>query len=280
MDDRQSLIMSVELFKTAAEIREYLRDKQVAFIPTMGSLHAGHQSLIGAADGLNMTTVVSIFVNPTQFNVPADFENYPRDLGDDIVKAKGAGCDIVFAPDAEEIYPPGDSTTVVVSGLTESYEGTHRPGHFEGVATVVTKLFLIVQPNVVIFGEKDWQQCLAIRRLIRDLHLPVELKICRTLREEDGLAMSSRNVRLTPKQRQVAPLLYNCMQSAAEAFRNFINTDDIEQQSTRLLQEAGFEVDYFAIVDSDTLGFPSGSESRVITAAKLGDVRLIDNLLI
>jgi pantoate--beta-alanine ligase len=194
--------------------------------------------------------------------------------------AKAAGCDVEFAPSAEEIYPPGDNTRIVVPGITEQFDGKLRLGHFEGVATVVTKLFLIVQPNIAVFGEKDWQQCLVVRRLIQDLHLPIELRICKTLREVDGLAMSSRNVRLTTNQRKIAPVLYNCLQDAANLFKNGKDTNQIKSDARRKLQDEGFEVDYFAIVDSDTLGPPTREESRVIAAASLGAVRLIDNLLI
>lgn len=268
----------VQIYKTVAEIRDALSEKQVAFVPTMGSLHAGHQHLIEAAASLDMITVVSIFVNPTQFNDPDDFENYPRNLGDDVARAECAGCDVIFAPEPKEIYPPGDSTKVVVSGVTEGFEGTHRPGHFDGVATVVTKLFLVVQPNVAVFGEKDWQQCLVVRRLIDDLHLPIELQICKTLREPDGLAMSSRNARLTSEQRKVAPLLYERLCKAAEAARN--GSPEVESENISALAESGFTVDYFEIVDPMTMTPSAGPGSHIVAAASLGDVRLIDNLLV
>jgi len=270
----------VQVFASALELREHLRDKQVVFVPTMGSLHEGHKSLIETAASFNMTTVASIFVNPTQFNDPNDFKNYPRSLEDDIALAGSAGCDVIFAPAREELYPPGDSTKVVVSGVSEGFEGSFRPGHFDGVATVVAKLFLIVQPNIAVFGEKDWQQCLVVKRLIVDLHLPIELRTCKTVREADGLAMSSRNARLSQEQRERAPLLFACLQGAAEAYRTGLDVQTIEGENTRRLEEAGFDVEYFSIVDSQTLGNPGERDQRVIVAARLGEVRLIDNLLV
>ncbi|MEO7453732.1 MAG: pantoate--beta-alanine ligase, partial [Fimbriimonadales bacterium] len=171
------------------ELRAALADKQVAFVPTMGYLHEGHASLIKLAAETGMTAVVSNFVNPTQFDDPKDFVSYPRDLERDSQVAADAGCEVLFVPTVEEIYPPGDMTTISVAGVSEGFEGVHRLGHFDGVATVVAKLFIIVQPSVAFFGEKDWQQCRVVARMAEDLLMPVELRFCPTLRESDGLAM-------------------------------------------------------------------------------------------
>lgn len=266
--------------RTATELREVLREKQVAFVPTMGSLHEGHASLIRMAVETGLTPVVSIFVNPTQFNDPADFEKYPRVLDADASIAKECGCEVVFAPSTAEVYEEGDSTTVRVTGVTEKWEGEHRPGHFEGVATVVAKLFLIVQPNIAIFGEKDWQQCITIARMVRDLHMPIELKLGATVRDSDGLAMSSRNARLSPDARVAAAGLYRSLRYVADGSASDFRK--LERQAKDELLSGGFaSVDYLAVVDENTMEITSSTtNARVIAAASIDGVRLIDNLRI
>jgi pantoate--beta-alanine ligase len=271
----------MKVFSTAAELREALHDREIAFVPTMGYLHDGHASLIRVASTTGMTTVVSIFVNPTQFNDPSDLAKYPRDLDRDVEIAEAAGCAALFVPDVDEIYPPGDSTRVVVAGVTENFEGKFRPGHFDGVATVVAKLFLIVQPNIAFFGEKDWQQCCVVARMIRDLHMPIELAIGPTIREPDGLAMSSRNVRLTSEQRRLAPSLFNSLQRAATAIRRADDPARVEAEEIRVLRGEGFSVDYFCAVDAETLLPRKEVEGvRILAAASLGEIRLIDNIAV
>ncbi|MDQ2986730.1 MAG: pantoate--beta-alanine ligase [Armatimonadota bacterium] len=266
--------------RTISEVREALRDRQVAFVPTMGSLHEGHASLLRTAAETGLTPVVSIFVNPTQFNDPNDFEKYPRDLDADASIAEDCGCEVVFAPSASEVYEEGDSTTVRVTGLTERWEGEHRPGHFDGVATVVAKLFLIVQPNIAIFGEKDWQQCATITRMVQDFHMPIELKFCPTVRESDGLAMSSRNARLSPDARVAAAGLYRSLRLVAEGRPKDFR--EMEAQTKENLLDHGFaSVDYLAVVDENSLELTSSSaNARVIAAAWIDGVRLIDNIAV
>ena len=269
----------MDVVSTVAEVRAALHDKDVALVPTMGFLHEGHASLIRMAAETGMTVAVSIFVNPTQFNDPADLQSYPRDLERDKALALEAGCDVLFVPALEEMYPLGDSTRFSVGGIANVYEGEHRPGHFEGVATVVAKLFLIVQPNVAIFGEKDWQQCLVVSRMVKDLHMPIDLRFGPTLREPDGLAMSSRNARLTDTDRAIASQLYQQLVTAAEGIR--AAKADPADKAIKQLEQAGFRVEYLAVVDRDSLlPTKSAENARVIAAAWLGDVRLIDNLAV
>jgi pantoate--beta-alanine ligase len=272
----------LEIVNTISELRALLADKQVAFVPTMGSLHDGHASLIQMAAETGMTPVVSIFVNPTQFNNPSDLLNYPRDLKSDRRIAKDAGCEVLFTPSVDEIYPAGDSTRVQVSGVSEGFEGAHRPGHFEGVATVVAKLLIIVQPNVAFFGEKDWQQCRVVARMVEDLKMPVELRFGPTLRESDGLAMSSRNVRLTPESRQVAPALFEEMQDAATLLKLHHAISTVERRSIAKLEAKGFKVDYFSVVNANTMEKASKLEGelRLVVAGSIGEVRLIDNVAV
>jgi pantoate--beta-alanine ligase len=272
----------VEVVSKVIELRDQLADKNVAFVPTMGYLHEGHASLIRLAEETGLAVVVSIFVNPTQFNDPADLEAYPRDLERDLEIAEKAGCDIVFAPSFEEIYPAGDSTQVSVARVSELFEGIHRPGHFVGVATVVAKLFLMVQPNIAFFGEKDWQQCCVISRMVTDLAMPIDLRFGPTLRESDGLAMSSRNVRLSAEARAIAPKLYEELNNAATLLRLHHAISTVEKRSITKLQKYGFNVDYFNVVDANTMQ-PADKlqgDLRVVAAASIGGVRLIDNLAV
>lgn len=254
----------------------------IALVPTLGNLHAGHLSLVKNALKLADKTVVSIFVNPTQFVQGEDFENYPRTLSADLEKLRSEKVDLVFCPAVENIYSDSeDQTRVTVSGLENRFCGASRPGHFAGVATVVLKLFNIIEPDMAIFGEKDYQQLLVIRQMVRDLFIPVSIIGMPTVREKDGLAMSSRNHYLDNSQRQIAAGLYRVLQDTAEAIRSG-ETDfaALEKQSHESLNRAGFRTDYFAICDASTLGTPAGGDIIVLAAAWLGKARLIDNVLI
>src|SRR5687768_770907 len=248
----------------------------------MGFLHGGHASLVRLASATGHETVVSIFVNPTQFNDAADLAAYPRDIERDKQIASEAGCDILFVPAVDEIYPHGDSTRVSVSGVSETFEGKHRPGHFEGVATVVAKLFVIVQPNVAFFGEKDWQQCCVVSRMVEDLRMPVALQFGPTLREPDGLAMSSRNVRLSEEDRITASTLYDELTNAATLLRLHHAISTVEKRSVTKLEKEGFDVDYFNVVNAHAMLPATKLEGdlRIVAAATIGGVRLIDNVAV
>ena len=271
----------IQLVRKVSELRAALEGTEVSFVPTMGSLHEGHASLVQLSAQDRMTTVTSIFVNPTQFGDPNDLASYPRDLKTDVEIAEKSGCDIIFAPSVEEMYPQGDATRVRVSSVAEEFEGKHRPGHFEGVATVVAKLFIIIQPNVAWFGEKDWQQCCVVSRMVSDLHMPIELRFAPTVREKDGLAMSSRNVRLDSQEREKAPLIFENLSTAAATAREGGDMRLIEREAVRRLTELGFDVDYFNFVNPQEMTPAVKVEgSRIVTAASIGGVRLIDNLAV
>jgi pantoate--beta-alanine ligase len=275
--------------RTIAAVREHVGaaragGRTIALVPTMGAFHAGHEALIAAArtaagdDGL---VVVSLFVNPTQFNQAADLAAYPRSEADDAARAAELGVDLLFAPAVEEMYPDGFATTVTVAGLSDVLEGAQRPGHFAGVTTVVTKLLNIVAPDVVLFGQKDAQQVVVVRRLVRDLDLPVRLEVIPTVREPDGLALSSRNRLLDPADRAGALSLSRGLRAAREAL------EAGERDAARLGDAVraamdGVEPEYVAVVDPDTLAPLDAATDRMLVAvaARVGPVRLIDNLLI
>lgn len=254
-------------------------------MPTMGYFHEGHLSLIrrAAADrGKKGAVVVSLFVNPTQFNNPADFAIYPRDEARDTHLAKTAGCDVLFVPDFKEIYQDEYGKTAIrIPVIPELWEGEHRPRHFDGVATVVAKLFNIVMPDEAYFGEKDWQQCRVVEQMVDDLNFPLLLNFVKTVREPDGLAMSSRNALLRPEFRAKAAALFRVLRQAAEAFAKGGEPRAIEKSSADSLISAGFSsVDYVAIVAADALKSAELGEAncRVLGAATIGGVRLIDNV--
>ncbi|MEJ2760937.1 MAG: pantoate--beta-alanine ligase [Gammaproteobacteria bacterium] len=256
---------------------------RIALVPTMGNLHEGHLSLLHQARELADHSVVSIFVNPIQFGHGEDYERYPSTLEADRVKLEATGLDLLFAPDLAQLYPggTGEDTRVTVPGLSSILCGRFRPGHFSGVATVVTKLFINVQPDIALFGEKDYQQLLVIRRLVRDLCMPVEVMGMPIVREADGLAMSSRNAYLTPAERRRATLLYQSLTAAAEALRQGgRDLATIERAGTERLAEAGFRPEYFSIRRNQDLGEPGPGDRdlRILVAAWLGEARLIDNL--
>jgi pantoate--beta-alanine ligase len=253
----------------------------IGLVPTMGALHEGHLSLMRRAREQCDRVVVSLFVNPAQFTEQADLDGYPRDEYQDAALAAAAGADLLFAPPVEQVYPPGFATTVSVAGVTEPLEGAHRGrGHFDGVATVVTKLFNIVSPDVAYFGQKDAQQVAVIRQLVRDLDLPVRIEACPTVREPDGLAMSSRNVRLSGSERERATALYRALAAARES----VATGERDAAAVRAaaiaaLTSAGIEPEYFELVSADTLVPVRRIESEVLAlvAARVGATRLIDN---
>lgn len=247
----------------------------------MGALHAGHLALIAAAKVRADRVVASIFVNPLQFNDANDLARYPRREAEDVARLEQAGCDLLWMPTADQLYPDGFVTTVSVAGVSERWEGAHRPGHFDGVATVVGKLFIAAMPDIAIFGEKDWQQLAVIRRMTTDLGLPIEILGLPTIREEDGLAMSSRNALLSEEERGKAPALFQLLSETAEQIGQGGDPSLAIERAMAGLKQAGFgPVDYVAYVDGDSLEpldrYRDGG--RLIAAAFLGTVRLIDNV--
>ena len=266
--------------KISAWKRKGLR---IAFVPTMGNLHRGHLSLLERARELADRTVMSIFVNPIQFGKGEDYQTYPSTLEDDKKILVENRLDLLFAPDLEQLYPGGmdEDTRVTVPGLSTILCGGFRPGHFSGVATVVTKLLINVQPDVALFGEKDYQQLLVIRRLVEDLCIPVEIIGIPVVRETDGLAMSSRNAYLSPEQRRLAPLIYKTLMEAADKLRaNPDRIAEIEGAGRRTLEAAGFRPEYFSIRRAKDLQVPAPGDRdlSILTAAWLGPARLIDNV--
>jgi pantoate--beta-alanine ligase len=257
--------------------------QRVVFVPTMGNLHAGHVSLIEAARRHGERFVASIFVNPMQFGPNEDFAHYPRTPRADEAMLAEAGCDLMFTPDVAEIYPNGSerATRVEVPQLSRTLEGEFRPGHMEGVSTVVAKLFHIVDPDVAVFGEKDFQQLTVIRRMVAELCMRVEIVGAPTLRDADGLALSSRNQYLTAAERKLAPVIYATLEAAAARVRGGdADFASIERVGFQALEAAGLRPDYFSVRRADDLGVP-GAEMRalvVLAAARLGKARLIDNV--
>lgn len=255
----------------------------IGFVPTMGFLHEGHLSLVQVAREAGASFVaVSIFVNPRQFGPSEDLARYPRDEKRDTALLEGADVDLLFLPPVEVMYPAGATTTITMDGVARPLEGVRRPGHFDGVATVVAKLFNIVQPDVAAFGRKDAQQCAVIDRMVRDLDLPVRLVYGETLRERDGLAMSSRNAYLSAEERGKAPVLHRALRAGVEAITHGIHSvPDVEKLMRRVVtEEGGVEVDYLAVVDPATFEAPVdfGRELLVAGAVRVGKTRLIDNL--
>jgi pantoate--beta-alanine ligase len=257
----------------------------IGFVPTMGFLHEGHISLLRVARDAGATfIVVSIFVNPKQFGPNEDFARYPRDEERDAAMLESAGVDLLFLPPVEVMYPPGATTTISVGGVSKPLEGERRPGHFDGVATVVAKLFNIVQPDVAAFGRKDAQQCATIERMVSDLDVPVRLVFGETLRERDGLAMSSRNAYLSPEERAKAPVLHRALRAGEEAITHGIHSvPDIEKLMHRVVTEEGdVAIDYLAVIDPLTFEAPIDFDRDVLLAGavKIGRTRLIDNIRI
>jgi pantoate--beta-alanine ligase len=272
-----------ELAEHIAEWR--LHDEHVALVPTMGNLHAGHVALVDLAREHAERVVVSIFVNPTQFGEGEDFEEYPRTLERDKLLLKKTGADLIFAPNLETVYPFGleRATKVSVPGLTEHFCGVSRPGHFDGVTTVVARLFSLVLPDVAIFGQKDYQQQLVIRHMTDDMNLPIGIITGETVRADDGLALSSRNSYLSEDERAVAPVLYKALRATAQDLQNGRrNFEELEADALKRLQDAGFEVDYYSIRRALSLEVPNRDcdDLVVLAAARLGTTRLIDIVVV
>jgi pantoate--beta-alanine ligase len=273
---------------TIADVRALARrwrqaGERIVFVPTMGNLHAGHVSLIEAARAHGERFVASIFVNPMQFGPNEDFAHYPRTPERDEQMLRAAGCDLMFMPDVAEMYPNGSqrATRVEVPGLSGILCGEFRPGHFAGVTTVVAKLLHIVEPDAAVFGEKDYQQLTLIRRMVRELCMPIEIIAAPTVRDADGLAMSSRNQYLTPEERARAPAIHRTLQAAALRLRaGECDYPGIERTGIEALERAGLQPDYFAVRRAEDLGAaqPDTRHLVVLTAARLGKARLIDNL--
>ncbi|MCJ2052670.1 pantoate--beta-alanine ligase [Methylobacterium sp. J-070] len=256
--------------------------ERVVLVPTMGALHTGHLALVAEARKIGRRTVASIFVNPTQFGPSEDFSRYPRDLEADLALLGQAGTDAAWTPDVATMYPPGFATRIEVAGLSEGLCGPFRPGHFAGVATVVTKLLNQVRPDVALFGEKDFQQLRVIQQAVADLDLAVEIRGVPTVREEDGLALSSRNRYLSPEERAAAPKLHAVLSDIASASRNGTAVAGRIAAGKAALEAAGFRVQYLAVCDARTLAPVERVDgpARVLVAAFLGRTRLIDNLAV
>jgi len=259
--------------------------ERVAFVPTMGNLHAGHYSLLALARTHAARVVASVFVNPTQFGPREDFAAYPRTLAQDRVGLAAHHCDLLFAPEIEEMYPFGaaHSVRVDVPGLGDILDGAARPGHFSGVATVVTKLFNLVQPDVAVFGQKDFQQVLVVRRLVEDLRLPIEIVVAPTQREANGLAMSSRNQYLSAEERERASVIYRTLQAMRHDLLAGKARVAIEAAAQSALEQAGLTPDYCVLRSARDLSMPAEDERNglvALVAARLGRARLIDNLVL
>jgi pantoate--beta-alanine ligase len=271
-----------------AELRRHIAalrhgGASLALVPTMGALHDGHVALIRAARRHAARVVASIFVNPLQFDRPQDLARYPRDEAGDLAVLREAGCDLAWLPMVAEMYPSDSATRVEIRGPAERWEGAHRPGHFGGVATVCTKLFLQTGADVAMFGEKDWQQVQVIRRVVRDLDMPITIVEVQTLREPDGLALSSRNRFLSAAERRLAPRLAEGLRACAGAIAEGADAAATLEAERRALATHGFAVDYLALVEPATLepiDVPGADGARLIAAARLGAVRLIDNLAV
>ncbi|MCS6966412.1 MAG: pantoate--beta-alanine ligase [Candidatus Kapabacteria bacterium] len=281
----------MELIVTVHQMQQYAEQqrcagRRIAVVPTMGYFHEGHLSLIRRARQLADTVITTLFVNPTQFAPGEDYQRYPRDLERDSQLAERSGCDVLFAPSLDEVYPQGYATTITVHGITEKFEGAFRPGHFQGVATIVAKLFLATKPHVAVFGQKDWQQTLVVRQLVRDLNFAIEIVVAPTVREPDGLAMSSRNVYLSPGERQKATVLYRALQRAhclvkqGERRRLVL----VHAMEAELRQVPELSIDYAAAAEAMTLEepeeFTAGQTVVLLVAARIGATRLIDNDLV
>jgi pantoate--beta-alanine ligase len=278
----------IHIVRTVADLRAWIAVERAAgnrigLVPTMGALHDGHLSLVKLSLEKTARTVVTLFVNPKQFNPNEDLSSYPRNEANDAAMLAAAGANLLFAPGVEEMYPSGSSTEVSVSGIGNILEGQFRPGFFTGVATIVAKLLLQALPDAAFFGEKDYQQLQVIKRLTMDLDIPVEIVGAPTIRESDGLAMSSRNAYLTSSERAIAPLLYETIKDVAEGVRSGADIPEKVEWARNRLSKAGFDpVDYVEVCNADTLAPLAGlnEPGRVLVAAGLGKARLIDNVAV
>ena len=275
----------MKVVRTVAQLRAWRKGLSgtLGFVPTMGYLHQGHLSLVSRSKRENDTTAVSIFVNPTQFGPREDLARYPRDLPRDLALLEKAGTDLVFAPETEEIYPPGFSTWVVAEGVPERLEGASRPGHFRGVATVVAKLFNLLEPHRAYFGQKDAQQVAVIENMVRDLNMNLKIVPVPTVREQDGLAMSSRNIFLNPRERQAALVLYRSLCLAQEMYKSGErNAGRIREAMIKLIQKEPLaQIDYVSIAHPETLEEVEklAGPALVSLAVRIGPTRLIDNII-
>ena len=280
----------MEIFKQIAPLKAFLRDfkragKSVGLVPTMGALHAGHVSLFRTASAENQVTVGSIFVNPIQFNNQNDLLKYPRTLEKDTELLQTVGCDVLFVPDNHEMYPERTTISIDFGGLDKVMEGKFRPGHFSGVALVVSKLFNIVQPDQAYFGQKDWQQFAIIRKLTEELNFNINLHSVATLRETDGLALSSRNLRLTPEERKKANIFYRALLEAKDALNEGTSLTQVKIRMREMVEShAGVSLEYFELADSKNLNLLENvEESRqpiMCIAGYIGEIRLIDNMFL
>lgn len=275
--------------KTVSEVRKKVASARkagrlIGFVPTMGALHAGHLSLLEASVRRELFTVASIYVNPTQFAPHEDLNRYPRPFAADHEKCGNAGVELVFAPDDETMYPPNDETRVRPGKLAEGLCGPFRPGHFEGVCTVVARLFNIVQPDVAFFGQKDAQQARIIKRMAADLHFPIEIAVCPLMREPDGLAMSSRNAYLSEKERHDALCLFSALSAGWDALVSGTSVVDVEpimrQEILRTISSD--QIEYLCAVDHETLSLPTAETRQILLAGaiRIGATRLIDNIVV
>ncbi len=271
-----------QMMSTAQALRR--KGTTIGFVPTMGALHDGHLSLIRAARRHTRVAIVSIFVNPLQFGPDEDYARYPRDLKRDLNLAKASGAEIVFVPDLSQLYPTGFGTAVEVQGVSEQLEGVSRPGHFRGVATVVAKLFHLTQPTIAYFGQKDYQQTVVIQRMVKDLNLSVAIRVMPTVRESDGLAMSSRNVYLNPEERRQAAVIFRALTAAKAQIREGERQPERVREAMRglILSESLTRIEYLALVNATTLKPLTVLVGRVamLAAVRVGATRLIDNLLV
>lgn len=282
------MVAEMAVVRSIAALRQAVagwrgKDDRIGLVPTMGAIHAGHLALVAAARMRCERVVATLFVNPKQFGPQEDFAAYPRDESTDFAAFRQAGVDLVFAPPVEEMYAPGFVTNVQIGGVADQLEGAHRRGHFDGVATVVTKLLLQSLPDVACFGEKDYQQLTIVRRLVRDLDIPVWIEGVPTVREPDGLALSSRNVYLTPAERQAAPALYRILcDTAAALVEGLARPSEAVERGFAALRASGFDPDYLELRDAETLAPLTALEgpARLLAAARLGHTRLIDNIAV
>jgi pantoate--beta-alanine ligase len=282
------------IFRYAEPLATYIQqqkdaEKPIGFVPTMGALHEGHIALIDRSKKDTAITVCSIFVNPTQFNNSGDYQKYPNTIEQDIVRLEAAGCDALFLPSIAEMYPQGTASLEQYDlGYLETLlEGKYRPGHFQGVCQVMFRLLTMVQPHQLFMGQKDYQQCMVVSRLLQLMQSPTELITCPTLREADGLAMSSRNLRLPPDDRQKASTIYKCLTLIKQECNKGIAWPVIKEKVTQLLTDAGFRIDYVELADANTLQPAHGTMATIyqgprvaLIAAFLHEVRLIDNMLV
>jgi pantoate--beta-alanine ligase len=278
----------VPIARSVAELRRRVarwraNGERVGLVPTMGALHAGHLALVAAAQARCRRVVVSIFVNPKQFGPREDLTGYPRPIEDDLAKLAQANADLAFMPTVDEMYPAGFVTTISVGGVSEGLCGAHRPGHFDGVATVVAKLLIQAAPNAAYFGEKDYQQLMVVRRMVTDLNLPVEIVGVPTVREAGGLALSSRNVYLSAEERRIAPNLYRVMREAAGEIAHGATPGPTLRNAVATLRDCGFAVEYLELRDAATLAPMTSAPivpARLLAAVQLGRTRLIDNIAV